>query len=40
MGMIGDNRKLLSKVDDFEVVYGMGYVAGSTASVCWPATAA
>ena len=26
MGMIGDNRKLLSKVDDFEVVYGMGYV--------------
>lgn len=26
MGMIGDNRKLLSKVDDFETVYGMGYV--------------
>lgn len=26
LGMIGDNRKLLNKVDDFEVVYGMGYV--------------
>ena len=26
LGMIGDNRKLLDKVDDFETVYGMGYV--------------
>ena len=26
LGMIGDNRKLLNKVDDFETVYGMGYV--------------
>lgn len=26
LGMIGDNRKLLSKVDDFETVYGKGYV--------------
>lgn len=26
LGMIGDNRKLLDKVDDFETIYGMGYV--------------
>ncbi len=26
LGMIGDNRKLLNKVDDFETVYGKGYV--------------
>ena len=26
LGMIGDNRKLLSQVDDFETVYGKGHV--------------
>ncbi|HJD20945.1 MAG TPA: hypothetical protein H9915_03905 [Candidatus Gemmiger faecigallinarum] len=26
LGMIGDNRKLLSKVDDLKTVYGKGYV--------------
>lgn len=26
LGMIGDNRKLLAKVDDFQDVYGKGYV--------------
>ena len=26
LGMIGDNRKLLSQVDDFETIYGEGHV--------------
>ena len=32
LGMTGDNRKLLCKVENLETLDGLGYVAGSTAS--------